>query len=133
MQQEISLRRNRLEKKLREILLTGLKFKYGKKALETFLASIPEKRRETLTGKSLEQLMSSKESPLYLLDLKQCIERYWENDFKNLFENTDKNRFSMMMDDINKFRVDAHCKDIDKDDFQQLRINFSKLEKVLGY
>ncbi len=86
MQQEISLRRNRLEKKLREILLTGLKFKYGKKALETFLASIPEKRRETLTGKSLEQLMSSKESPLYLLDLKQCIERYWENDFKNLFE-----------------------------------------------
>jgi hypothetical protein len=37
----------------------------------------------------------------------------------------------MILDDLNKYRVDAHAKDIDETDFKQIRIYFDKLESLL--
>ena len=51
--EEISLRRNRLEKKLRNLILNGLRFAYGKKAQEELLKAIPEDRREKLRSSSI--------------------------------------------------------------------------------
>ena len=43
----------------------------------------------------------------------------------------EKVKFLMILDDLNKYRVDAHAKDIDETDFKQIRIYFDKLESLL--
>jgi alkylhydroperoxidase/carboxymuconolactone decarboxylase family protein YurZ len=126
--QEISLRRNRLEKKLRELILNGLKFAYGKKALNELLKAIPEAKRDTLRIQTINEILGNN-SPLYLLDLKNILNQNWDK-FLNFLCDFEKQRFLIMLDDINKYRVDAHAKDIEDEDFKQLRIHFDKLEKL---
>lgn len=126
--QEISLRRNRLEKKLRELILNGLKFAYGKKALNELLKAIPEAKRDSLRIHTINEVLGNS-SPLYLLDLKNILSQNWEN-FLNFLDGFEKQRFLIMLEDINKYRVDAHAKDIEDEDFKQLRIHFDKLEKL---
>lgn len=129
--QEISLRRNRLEKKLRELILNGLKFAYGKKAQEELLKAIPEDRREKLKSSSINNLLSNN-TPLFFIDLRNIFNKNWEK-FSNLLNDFEKSKFLMILDEINKYRVDAHAKDIDETDFKQIRIYFDKLESLLEY
>src|SRR5690606_12390126 len=124
-QQEISLRRNRLEKKLREISCNVLKIIHGKKGLEKIFSALPEKRREVLKSHTLESILHPTKSPLFFLELMNLISREWAS-FSNIFENLDKNRFTIMMNDINGLRVDAHAKEVDKHDFEQIRLHFEK-------
>lgn len=130
--QEVSLRRNRLEKKLREQCLNVLKIFFGKNAKNKVINSLESHRRKVLENESIEKLLSKTNSPLYFLDLKNIISREWES-FKNLFEGLDKNRFTIMMEDINNCRADAHAKSIEDTDFNQLRLHFEKFEKLLEY
>ena len=52
--------------------------------------------------------------------------------FKNVFE-LQKNKVEVMLNDINEAgRSDAHAKEIEENDFQQLRLHFSKLEEILN-
>jgi hypothetical protein len=127
---EISHRRNALEKSLRKIIKNILKTQFGRKlALNNVLAAVPESRRKSLQALDIDQLLSPDSSPLYLLDLINIIKRHWDI-FKNVFE-MEKNKVELMLDEINSTgRPEAHAKTIGKNEFDQLRLYFNKLEVV---
>jgi len=129
--EEVGRRRNALEKQLRTVLRNALRFAYGNKARDKVIASLQEPRREKMMDHSLELLLSKDTSPLFFLDLVNIVNREWEV-VKNVFE-MEKNRVVLMLEEINRIgRPDAHAKAIEKDDFDQLRLYFNKLEAVLG-
>lgn len=131
-QQEISLRRNRLEKKLRETCKNVLKIYYGNKAIDKVLSALQEKRRQTLNSNTLETMLHPTKSPLFFIEIMNLVTREW-GCFSNVFDPIEKSRFVFMMEDINKLRADAHAKDIEMHDFEQIRLHFEKFEKVLSY
>ncbi len=129
--EEISRRRNMLEKNLRKIVKNSLKMKFGqKKALEKLFASLPEKRRDTLNSFSFDEIMEIDSSPLFFLELKNIINREWDS-FQNIFE-MEKDKVLLMLDEINSVgRPEAHAKNIEQSDFEQMRLYFNKLEPIL--
>lgn len=129
--EEVSRRRNILEKNLRKIIKNSLKMKFGqKKALEKLLASVAEKRRTTLNSLSFDDIMAIDSSPLFFLELKNIINREWES-FQHIFE-IEKEKMMLILDEINKVgRPEAHAKKIEKSDFDQMRLYFNKLEPIL--
>jgi hypothetical protein len=128
--EEISNRRNKIEKKMRTILKNALKQTFGKKAVEKVLSSMPTSRRDAIGSADIDIILHKDNSPLYFLDLKNLINREWDT-FKNIFD-MEKNKVLIMMDDINSYgRPEAHAKHINKDDFTQLRLYFKKLEDIL--
>lgn len=127
---EVSERRNNLEKRLRVIIKQQIKARDGKsKATATILSAIEQRRRDTLANFDIDSLFDPRSSPLYFKDLRMVIDREWET-FKNIFS-LEKSRLLLILDDINTLRADAHAKDIPDDEFQQARLHFSKIEKVL--
>ena len=126
--EEISLRRNRLEKEFRNLLLNGLKFAYGKKAQEELLKAIPTDRREKLQSFSINELLSNSSS-LFFMDLINIFNKNWDK-FSNILIDFEKQNFLMILDNVNKYRVDAHAKDISETDFKQIRLHFEKLEQL---
>ncbi len=131
MVEEVSRRRNILEKGLRKIIKNTLKIKMGKKkALEKLLSSITEPRRASLASYDIDGLLSVDSSPLFFLDLKNVISREWES-FEHIFE-MEKNKIILMLDEINTIgRPEAHAKKIEQSDFDQLRLYFNKLESII--
>ena len=129
--EEISRRRNAFEKNLRKIVKNSLKMKYGqKKASEKLLASLPESRRTALNSLSFDDILAVDSSPLFLLELKNVINREWES-FQHIFE-MEKEKVLFMIDEINKVgRPEAHAKNIDTSDFDQMRLYFNKLEPIM--
>lgn len=128
--EEISRRRNAIEKQLRTALRNALKLAYGKTAQKKVLSALPENRRSQLLADSLEDLLSRDSSPLYFLDLINIIKREWEA-VKNIFD-MEKEKVTILLDEINTVgRPDAHAKSINNDDFNQMRLHFNKLEKLL--
>lgn len=129
--EEIGRRRNALEKQLRTVLRNALRLAYGSGAKDKVVASLPTARREKMMEYSLDSLLSKDSSPLFFLELVNIVNREWEAT-KNIFE-MEKNKVVLMLEEINRIgRPDAHAKAIAKDDFDQLRLYFNKLETVLG-
>ena len=130
MLEEISRRRNALEKSIRKIIKNALIMKHGKtKALKQVLAALPSARRDSLSSNGIDEIMSLDDSPLFFLELVNIIKKEWES-FQHIFE-LDKTKIILMLEEINQIgRPDAHAKNIDKNDFDQLRLYFNKLEKV---
>ena len=128
---EISNRRNKIEKGLRVILKNALKQSFGKKkAGEKAISAIPTSRRDALGSADIDIVLHKDSSPLYFSDLKNLITREWDT-FVNIFD-IDKNKLLVIMDDINSCgRPDAHAKCIKDDDFTQLRLHFKKLEDII--
>lgn len=129
--QEISLRRVKLEKRLRTMMKSSLRVTYGvKKAAESVIAAVPESRRPALQTLDLNSLLDKDKSPLFLLDLVNIIKREWSS-VENLFS-IEKAKLTIMLEEINsKGRPEAHAKSIAEDDFTQLRLYFKKLEDQL--
>ena len=129
--EEISRRRNALERNLRKIIKNSLRTTSGKtEARESIIFAIPENRRGNIQQLSLDEMMSLESSPLYFLDLINIIRREWDS-FKYVFE-IEKNKVIYMLEEINQFgRPDAHAKYIGKDEFDQLRLHFNKLEQLI--
>ncbi|QYJ76459.1 ATP-binding protein [Shewanella sp. FJAT-52076] len=129
--QELSIRRNRLEKGLRILVRNSLKISLGAiKSKSAVIASVPEGRRPVLLNYDLSGLLDRDNSPLFFLELINVIKREWAT-FENVF-GIDKTKLILMLEEINnKGRPDAHAKCIDEDDFQQLRLYFKKLESTL--
>jgi hypothetical protein len=129
--QELSIRRNRLEKGLRILTRNSLKISIGaNKAKDAVISAVPEGRRSVLLNHDLSALLDRDASPLFFLELINVIKREWAT-FENVF-GTDKTKLILMLEEINtKGRPDAHAKRIDEDDFQQLRLYFKKLESTL--
>lgn len=129
--QEISTRRNRLEKSLRTLIKNTLRTSAGMKAARSKVgAAIPSDRRGKLEHLDLNEILHQDNSPLFFLELISILSKNWE-DFKNVFE-FEKSKFTNMLQDINSIgRPDAHAKNISEDDFVQLRLHFNKIEPIL--
>ena len=127
MLSEISERRNKLEPKLRSIVKTQLQAAYGlPEAKQEFLDIFDKRRQQLYTHLSYADLFNPNACPIYFEDLRKIIVKRWEL-FKNVFTG-DKNGFDQRMQVINKYRVDAHAKDLDMEQMQFFRISISHLE-----
>ncbi|WP_226488927.1 adenylyl-sulfate kinase [Pseudomonas sp. B20] len=132
MVQEVSARRNLLEKNLRTLSRNVLKITYGPaKAATAVLAAVPETRRPALTGLNINLLLDRDKSPLFLLELINIIKREWAIFDKSL--EADKTKLMYMLEEINLFgRPEAHAKNLTRDEFTQLRLHFNKLDALLA-
>ena len=128
---ELSERRNALEQKLRNLLGKALRLAHGPKTRDHIVAALPESRRDGLKDLSHSSLLSVDSSPLFFLDLVALVGREWEY-IQHVF-NSEKAVVLGMLNDINRFgRPDAHAKAISDEDFRQVRIHLSRLEKALS-
>jgi len=124
---EVSRRRNLLEDGLKGLARVLLQAKYGIQMREKFLNAIPHERRIKIEQLPLEEILADH---CYFLDLANLYVKEFPL-FENIFDkNSDK--FIKSMQHINTYRIDAHAKDIDEDDFQMLILEFNWLEKCLG-
>ena len=129
--QEISSRRNRIEKGLRSLVKNTLKTSYGvSKARTTVDSAIPENRRDKLKEFDLNEILDKDKSPLFLLEIINLINKEWSC-FQHVFD-IDKNVFMVILNEINATgRPEAHAKYSSQDEFIQLRLYFKKIEPIL--
>jgi len=127
---EVSERRNRIEPKLRKITRTLLFSKYGENDAKKSVLRIMGKTRETAYfSSSLKDIFDSNKSLIYFEDLRKIISKEWEV-FENIF-GKDKNDFLTYMNNINKYRVDAHAKQISDDEMSLFRVSISNIEEKI--
>lgn len=124
--QQISIRRNTLEEKLRNLMLMQMTSQYGKKNVKSKLLEVIDTgRRTSLQDKEISDLI---ENAFFLLDVKKVIMKNWK-----LFENVfiDKGKFDNFLDVINKYRVDAHAKNITEPEMLMLTIAFNWFDECM--
>lgn len=127
---EISLRRNRIEKGLRTLIRNTLRVHYGPNAGEIVLNALPTERRGRMKERDVRALLHRDDSPLYFSDLKNVVQRQW-NEFDKVFD-MPKEKVMLALSEINEAgRPDAHARGISEDDFTQVRLHFKKIENVL--
>lgn len=122
---EISMRRNALEVWLRGVVKNGLRFKFGNKCMDALLSSLDENRRSTLSRYGYETIFKE----LYFKELIAALMKHWSV-FQNYFSQ-DSKEIEQWLNTINKFRIDAHAKDIDTEELAFLRICFNRMEKLM--
>lgn len=129
-QKEISERRNKIEPKLRLITRTILFSKYGENEAKKNVLRIMGKTRENkYFSSSFKDIFNPNKSLIYFEDLKKIIAKDWET-FENIF-GKDKNEFTTFMNNINKYRADAHAKLISDDEMSLFRVSISKIEEKI--
>ena len=128
---EISARRNRIERLLRIAVRNTLRAAYGRKrAGECVRAALPQKRRESVGTSDIDILLSRDASPLYFRELISVIKREWSS-LQNVFE-LEKGKLELILEEVNDSgRPDAHAKYLSQDEFTQLRLYLKKLETIL--
>lgn len=125
---EVSERRNTAERELRVIIKRVLRIIAGEAlAKDTVLDILGHKRKDEYTNKSLDEIFNPNLSTIYFEDLRKIISKEWSS-FENVFTNSKKETFESM-GFINKYRVEAHAKEMSDDEFYLFRINMSKIEK----
>jgi hypothetical protein len=121
----LSLRRNRLERKLREFVRVVLKVQLPKDAswASRVINSLPRERRDEASSYAADVMMEK----LYWRDLTMIVAKNWE-----YFEATfgDKKQFQLAMELLND-RPDAHAKEIDAADMALYRRYMDWLEERL--
>lgn len=125
----ITVRRGKIEEKLRGLIQTNLTLKFGKKAKEHMIdmakKSTADKTQEArLQSKDLKDAMQE----LYFSQLKTFMIKDW-NSYQMLFP--DRVKFEQFFEIINAFRVDAHAKTLDEEDEALLNYAFKYFEKAL--
>ncbi|MBI4284790.1 MAG: hypothetical protein HY670_02680 [Chloroflexi bacterium] len=124
---EISERRNLLEPKLRLIAKTQLQAGLGRaEAKEEVLDIYGSHRKSKYAHMSYDDLFNSKVCEIYFDDLRRILVKHW-NLFQNIFP-ADKQKFDNEMQAVNKYRADAHAKDIDVQEMQYFRVCISDIE-----
>ncbi|WP_428658160.1 hypothetical protein [Runella sp.] len=127
---EISERRNTIEPKLRKIVRNQLLGQYGKAdATSKYLGILGEPRKSKYSGLSYSQLFDAKESEIYFEDIRKTIIKYYEV-FKYIF-GSNKDDFDYKMQIINKYRSDAHAKDVTKEEMDVFRLSISYIESKI--
>lgn len=122
----INNRRNKLERKLRELIRAALRLSDAGKSrgwMKLVLEALHERRRNDFQGRTGDQLLDG----LYWLEIKSIISKNWTA-FQAVFG--DKKKFEDTMDGIN-FRPDAHAKSVDAADLALQRNYLDWLEKKL--
>jgi hypothetical protein len=125
----VSERRNAIEVKLRDIIAHQISMKYGKKAKEKLIDLLRGSTKDESQTAKLQALDFRKAmQEVYFMQLKHLIEKDWAA-YQALF--ADKVKFQQFFELINRYRTDAHAKDIDEDDEALLNIAFKYFEKAL--
>lgn len=128
---EISERRNAVEKKLRTIIKTTLKSMYGEQlAKDAVLDILGKQRKHEYISKSINEIFDPNLSTIYFEDLRKIISKEWGS-FENIFETSKKETFESL-GFINKYRSDAHAKDITPDEFTIFRLSIGKIENDIA-
>ncbi|WP_455792292.1 ATP-binding protein [Clostridium butyricum] len=118
--------RNRIESRMRRLVVINLLSKYGRKKLKEKLIEFKEtSQKERLMNKEITDII---ENNFYLLDFKILILKNWDN-FNKIFD--DKSKFELFIDLINKYRIDAHAKKITEEDYAILMIAFKWINESL--
>ncbi|QIQ85796.1 hypothetical protein [Erythrobacter sp.] len=123
---ELSLRRNRLESTIRTNLLFWAKSIDGFKFEDVLSKSLTKKKYDGLQDTNPKFLFSSESSPLYLVDLISIIGH--QECLTHLSSSKPKIRESLHI--VNKFRADAHAKNICDEDFDNACDCFDYLEDI---
>lgn len=127
---EISERRNLLEPKLRKVVKNQLQATYGKSdATNHYLLILGEPRKSQYSCNSYNELFDAKICQIYFEDMRKTIIKHYEI-FKNIFGNN-KDDFDYKMQSINKYRSDAHAKDITKEEMEIFRLSISFIESKI--
>ncbi len=123
----ISEKRNLLETNLRKIILAVLIPRYGNDdAKKRILNKLGKRRQEKNSNLSISEILESEKSEIYLDDLRKIILEYWDY-FERLF-GRDRESVDFYLNRINKFRIDAHAKEISDEDYSVVLSGFSWLE-----
>ncbi len=125
----ISIRRNDIEIKLREIVRTQYVCKFGGKAKEELIAHLKGTCKDPTQEKKIRALdLKSAMREVYFNQLKTLICKDWK-DYASLF--VDRAKFQNFFDLINQYRADAHAKELDEEEEAMLNIAFRYFEKAL--
>jgi hypothetical protein len=128
---EISDRRNRIEPQLRNVVRTTLQAKLGpQNAKRSVLSIMGASREQKYYTFSLKELFDPNKSEIYWEDLRKIISKHWDV-FQNIFDN-DQQRFNTYMDNINKYRADAHAKSVSDEEMSEFRLSATKIERLLA-
>lgn len=124
---EISKRRNAIETRLRNLAVVLLTAKYGTETKKRILNAVPTERREKIEHLPIQEILSEQ---YFFLDLLQLyVKEFYV--FENIFEKQSKKFYEYMIH-INDYRIDAHAKEIDEEEFQLLLTQFNWVEKCLA-
>ena len=125
----VSERRNAIEVKLRGLITYQINMKYGKKAKEKLIDLLRGSTKDETQAAKLQALdFRNAMQEVYFMQLKHLIEKDWAA-YQALF--ADKVKFQQFFELINRYRTDAHAKDIDEEDEAMLSIAFKYFEKAL--
>lgn len=129
---EISLRRNRVEQELRELVKKQLLFLFGKdEAKSKMLARVESAKRSRLATLEYADFFNPDKNDIYFNDLVELMKIHWEKGFRNLFDENVE-RFNSRMILLNSIgRGDAHAKNINEADFLSFRGAMGWLEEKL--
>lgn len=123
---EISRRRNRIERALRERGAMGLEIKYGQGKMNRLLESIGGARQTKLSNNSYKDVWAE----LYLPELASVFLENWD-----VFQNwayMDKDDFAAALRVINTGRIDAHARSISEEELAYLRVCLRRVEDRVG-
>lgn len=125
---ESNSRRNRIEKELRSLVRIIMTSQLGKnKALEVVKNSCSTSTLNRIQNTSLKESMEL----MYFSDLGRIISDNWST-FRNSFD-LSKIEVEHALNCINKCRkIDAHSNSVSEDEFVELRLSFSKIEKAIS-
>jgi len=128
--QEISERRNKLEKNLRKLVRKQLRYHLSvTQAREEVLKLYDNKKRKQLSRLDYIDLFNARKGHIFFDQLRQLMRKFWNECFKNIFE-SDVEKFNSRMQIINELRVgDAHAAEITDSEMQSFRGAMTWLEK----
>jgi DNA-binding transcriptional MerR regulator len=128
---EISERRNKLEVKLRQLVRMQMQSNFGKtEAFNKVINIYGADRKNKHTGCEYMDLFNPDIVKVYFIDLQKIIIKYYDDVFKNIF-GSNKDEIKVALDTINKYRSDAHAKNIEVEEMDFFRVNISKIEKIV--
>jgi hypothetical protein len=125
--QEVSRRRNAMEVRMRNLAIVLLKAAYYSNAKDKILNALPSERRVKVNHLDIDEIFKDH---FNFSDLLQLYVKEFKH-FENIFERQDK-QFYNYMDHINRYRIDAHAKDIDDYNFNLLMVEFDWVEECLN-
>ena len=129
---EISERRNNLEPKLRQMIRMQLQSHFGKSdAFSKVLDIYGEPRKTKFSGSEYGELFNPKHIDIYFLDMSKIILKYYDQIFKNIF-GSNKDETKVALENINKYRPDAHAKEVSSDEMDYFRVHMTKIEKAVN-
>lgn len=127
---EISERRNLLEPKLRKLVRNQLLSVQGKAvATQNYLNILGDPRKAKYSGLDYNELFDGRVAEIYLEDIRKTIYKYYDI-FKHIL-GPNKDDINNKLGFINKYRSDAHAKDITKSEMDIFRVSITYLEEKI--